>query len=441
MFFSRLHEQLREKIWEGELRHPARRWSMALLRLTVAVLRDMTEGRFNERAASLSYTTLLSFAPLLAVTFSVLKGFGVRGALEPVLRSFLGPLGKNSEDITQKLIEFAEKIQINVLGVVGVTLLLWGVVILMWKIERAVNDIWRVTETRSLVQRVRDYLSVLLIGPVLLFLSMGMTAALRHAGFVAAWLHIDLSSAGFEMMFATVPYILFMIAFTALFMFMPNTRVKPGPALAAGLFTGIVWKVLGKLFAIFVSSTGNVALVYSAFATMVLFMIWVYVGWMTVLAGAAVSYYLQNPSNQSMSRRIRNLSLRVKEKLALQICVEIGDALYKGAKPLTLQNLAARLKIPALAVDDVTEDLVVSGVLTQSAEQGRPFMPARPFDTTSVEEMLKCLRAADETGVLQVNKIHGSPAVDKVLKATERAMHKELGKITLKQLALGSTEE
>lgn len=428
-------------MWEGEHRHPVRRWSMATLRLSVAVLRDMGEGRFNERAASLSYTTLLSFAPLLAVTFSVLRGFGVRDALEPVLRSFLGPLGKNSEDITQKLIEFAEKIQINVLGVVGVTLLLWGVVVLMWKIERAFNDVWRVTETRSFVQRVRDYLSVLLIGPVLLFLSVGMTGALRHAGFVAAWLHIDLSSSGFETLFATVPYILFMFAFTALFMFMPNTRVKPAPALAAGLFTGIVWKILGKLFGVFVSSTGNVALIYSAFATMVLFMIWVYVGWMTVLAGAAVSYYLQNPSNQSMSRRIRNLSLRVKEKLALQICVEIGQALYKGEKPLTLQNLAAKLKIPALAVNDVTEDLIVTGVLAQSAEAGKPLMPARPFDATTVEDMMKSLRAADETGVLSLNKIHGSPAVDKVLKATEKAMHKELGKITLKQLALGSTEE
>ncbi|MEZ0223091.1 MAG: YihY/virulence factor BrkB family protein [Alphaproteobacteria bacterium] len=441
MFFSKLHEQLREKIWEGELRHPVRRWSMATLRLTVAVLRDMGEGRFNERAASLSYTTLLSFAPLLAVTFSVLKGFGVRGALEPVLRSFLGPLGKNSEDITQKLVEFAEKIQINLLGVVGVTLLLWGVIILMLKIERAFNDVWRVTETRSFVQRIRDYLSVLLIGPVLLFISMGMTGALRHAGFIAAWLHIDLTEASYDAMFRITPYVLFMIAFTALFMFMPNTRVKLGPALAAGAVTGIVWKVLGKLFTVFVTSSGNVALIYSAFAAMVLFMIWVYVGWMTVLAGAAVSYYLQNPSNQSMSRRIRNLSLRVKEKLALQICVEIGHALYKGEKPLTLQILATRLKIPALAVNDVTEDLVVSGVLAQSGEQGRPFMPAKPFDTTTVEDMLKCLRAADETGVLSLNKIQGSSAVDKVLKATERAMHKELGKITLKQLALGSTEE
>lgn len=440
MFFSKIRERLREKIWEGDIRNPARRRAMALLRLTVAVLRDMGEGRFNERAASLSYTTLLSFAPLLAVTFSVLKGLGVRGALEPVLRSFLGPLGKNSEDITQKLIEFAEKIQINVLGVVGVTLLLWGVIILMLKIERAFNDIWRVAETRSLVQRVRDYLSVLLIGPVLLFISMGMTGALRHAGFVAAWLHIDLTQGNYDAMFRIVPYVLFMIAFMALFMFMPNTRVRIGPALAAGLVTGIAWKALGKLFGVFIASTGSVALIYSAFAAMVLFMIWVYVGWMTVLAGAAVSYYLQNPSNQSMSRRIRNLSLRVKEKLALQICVEIGEALYKGDKPLTLQVLAARLKIPALAVNDVTEDLVVSGVLTQSADDGRPFMPARPFDATTVEEMMKCLRAADETGVLSLNKIHGSPAVNAVLKSTERAMHKELGKITLKQLALGSIE-
>lgn len=239
MFFSRLHERIREKIWESHARNPALRAMLALLRLVVAVLRDMGEGRFNERAASLSYTTLLSFAPLLAVMFSVLKGFGVRGALEPVLRSFLGPLGKSSEDITQKLIEFAEKIQISLLGTVGVALLLWGVVILMMKIERAFNDIWRVPGSAHLLQRIRDYLSVLLIGPVLLFLSMGMTGAVRHAGFVAAWLHIDLTEASYDAMFRITPYVLFMFAFTALYMFMPNTRVRPVPAMAAGLVTGI----------------------------------------------------------------------------------------------------------------------------------------------------------------------------------------------------------
>ena len=440
--FQAHYRRLGEKLWEGDnVRHSHwRRLPIGVLRLTIAVLRDMREGRFDERAASLSYTTLLSFAPLLAVMFSVLKGLGVHDVIEPFLRSFLRPLGPSADDVTQRLVSFVENIQISVLGAVGVALLLWGVVAMMQKIEQAFNDIWRVSETRNMLQRLRDYLSVLMIGPVLLFLSMGMTAALRHANLVAGWLHIDLEGENFGIVFGAIPYLLFMLAFTALYMFMPNTRVRTGPALVAGLLTGIIWKILGKLFGIFVVGSASYAAIYSAFAAMVLFMIWVYAGWMTVLAGAAICYFLQHTSNQSMSRMFRNLSLRVKEKLALQVCVEIGQAFYKHDKPLTVAQLAARLRLPAIAVEDVTDDMVAMDILAETGRDGLCLMPSCPFDTTSVEDMLKKLRAADEAGVLQLQKIQGSPAVNTVLKLQDKALHGALGKITLKQLALGSIE-
>ncbi|MDE1152497.1 MAG: YhjD/YihY/BrkB family envelope integrity protein [Micavibrio sp.] len=439
---NKVSQNFFEKVFEGGL-HPKSRaglLSIRLLRLVVAVTRDMQEGNYAQRAASLAYTTLLSFAPLLAIAFSVMKGFGARDQLRPFLKSFLEPLGAQSAELADKISGFVENISVGVLGAVGVALLLYGTISMMQKIEEAFNDIWRVPNTRAFMKRMQDYLGVLLIGPLFLFLSVAMTAAVRHANVVYQWLHIDLVDSAMEQVFNVVPYFLFMLAFAALYMVMPNTRVRWVPALLAGFLTGIIWKVLGIMFGIFVTGSASYAAIYSAFAAIVLFMIWIYAGWMTLLAGAAICYYIQNPSNQALSRRVRSLSLRVKEKLALQICAEIGQAFYKQGHGMTLQQLALRLGIPALSVDDVVEDLVTQGILVLTGEDNPHYIPAVPFDTTSAAAVLEKIRAADEIAMLQLVRIKAFPAVDAAVENANKALEKALGTTTLKQLSLGSVE-
>jgi membrane protein len=429
-----------EKIWETTARDRPRRirWPLGFLRLTMAVMRDVREGQFDLRAGSLAYTTLLSFAPLLAIAFSVLKGFGVHNVLEPFLKNFLEPLGADqAADIAARIVGFVEHINVGVLGIVGVGVLFYGVVGMMQKIERAFNDIWRVRTARSLLQRIRDYTGVLMIGPLSMFLSMAMTASLRHAHFFETYLHVDIADSAFETVFAVIPYLLFTFAFAALYMFMPNTRVRTAPALAAGLATGVVWKILGKLFGLFVAGSASYAAIYSAFAALILFVLWVYAGWFVVLVGAALCYYLQNPSNQPMSRGVKNLSLRFKEMLALQICADIGAAFYKGGQGRTLAQMALKTGIPALALEDVLDDLTRTGVLAAAGRHGTLYIPGRPFDETTVAQMMDMIRAADETGVLRLERVQPDAGVKTVLQMSDAALHKELGRYSLKQLALG----
>ena len=440
MKLDKLGEKFFENFWGDALqtRTFLARAGLKTARLVVAVLRDVREGGFGPRAASLAYTTLVTFVPLLAITFSVLKGFGVHDALEPSLRAWLAPLGDEAGDISRRIIGFVENIKVGVLGAIGIAFLLFGVISMMKKLEDAFNDIWRVARARSFMRRIRDYMVVLLLAPLSLFLSVAMTTSLKHADFAWQWLSLDLVDGAMERVFSIVPWILFMLAFAALYIFMPNTRVKAVPGLVAGAVTAVIWKVLGKLFGIFVAGSASYAAIYSVFATLILFMIWVYAGWMVVLVGAAVSYYLQNPSNQSLSRSIKNLSLRVKEKIALQVCAEVGREFYKQQHGLSLAELSSRLKMPALAVFDVVEDLAKQGVLAATGTKVRQYIPGRPFDTTSINDMLLAIRSADETGVLRAQKIHASPAVNAAVKIAEKAMDKELGKFTLKQLATGS---
>lgn len=430
--FTGFWEDLKPRTSVGKL-------GMRLARLSVAVLRDMREGHYAQRAASLAYTALVTFVPLLAVAFSVLKGFGAHDAMQAPLRAYLAPLGQGADEAAEKLIGFVENANVGVLGAVGTGMLIFGVVSMMTKIEFAFNDIWRVTRARSLMRRVRDYLTVIFLAPLSLFLAVAMSTTLKHADVAWKWLRLDLVNTAMENVFAIVPWVLFVIAFAALYGFMPNTRVRPVPALLAGLTTAAIWKALGKLFGLFVLNSASYAAIYSVFAVLVLFMIWVFAGWLVVLIGASVCYYLQNPSNKPLSRHVRNLSLRMKEKIALQVCAEVGREFYKKKSGVTLSALASSLRMPGMAVGDVLDDLVQQGILAETG-RGDTYIPGRPFDDATVEDLFCAIRSADEIGVLKAEKIHVSPSVGAVVKLADKALHDKLHKFTLKQLALGSIE-
>lgn len=436
-------DRLNEKIWgTGVYGRPFfLRWPLLTLRLLLAVGRDLKEGYLGLRATSLVYTTLLSFAPVLAISFSVLKGIGAHNNIEPFLKDFLSPLGEQGAEITARTISFVDNIQVGVLGAVGMALLIYSVIALMHKIETAFNDIWHVSETRSFAQRVCDYLGVLFIGPLLLFLSVAMTATLQHAektrGFLEEYLGQEAVGMLFGGMFQFVPYVLFGVAFAALYMFMPNTRVRLLPALAAGFMTGVLWKVLGQMFGVFVAGSANYAAIYSAFAALILFMIWIYVGWLIVLVGAALCYYIQNPSNQPLSRRDMQLSPHLREKVALHVCAVIGEVFYSEQKGLTLTRLSARLRVPSAVLEGIVSTLVDAGVLALTVGRNAEYLPGRPFDEATVQEMIEALRARDEKTARSLQHIRAIAPVDDLLRRGDAERGKALGAVTLKQLAQG----
>lgn len=429
-----------QTLWGDDDAPPLSFKPMRIARLIVAVVRDVGEGDLNLRATSLVYTTLLSLAPLLALCFSVLKGFGVQDQIEPFLRNFLEPLGDGGE-LASRLVGFVNNIQVGVLGVIGLAFLMYSIISLLQQVEAAFNAIWRVPAARNWSTRLRDYLSILLIGPLFLFLSTGMSTALHNAEFMKRWLGVDLVGGAIEWLFTIVPYILFVSAFTILYMFMPNTRVRAVPALIAGILTGVVWKFLGWIFGLFIAGSANYAAIYSVFAALVLFIIWLYIGWMIVLINACVAYYLQNPSNQPMSRKFRRLSTRLREKLALQICAEVGAAFYKheDVGP-DVSDLSARLMLPALVIENVTEDLMQAGVITMAYVPSPHFVPQIPFDITSVAAVLKLLRATEESGFMRVSRLKAAAIVENVMNRAEAAEHDALGQITLKQLSMEGAE-
>lgn len=424
-------------IWGTELSTlPA--WRVKLIRLLRGLYtlgRDLADGHLTLHATSLVYTTLLSLVPLLAVSFSVLKAFGVHNKIQPVLLRLLEPLGMKGVEITVQILVFVENIKVGVLGAMGLVLLLYTVISLLQKIEVAFNYTWHVERPRPLMQRITQYLSVLTVGPVLVFSALGITATLMSSAFTQA---IIATPFGHVISAVTrlAPYLLIIMAFTFVYIFMPYTKVNFRSALFGGVIAGVLWQLTGWGFASFVVTSARYTAVYSGFAILVMFMLWMYVSWLILLVGASIAYYHQHPEQLAVRRRDLRLSSRVKERLALLIMAQIGQRFYNNQQAWTTEQHAQHLQIPIDMAARIIDALELYGLLARTADDPPRILPARPLETTPMLDLLHVIRMAEEHHHLGAGQLPGHALVDGLVARMDEALKASLQGLTLKDLLL-----
>jgi len=381
-------------LWRDNLTElPApRRLFLGFLRLLILTAREFREGLFSLRAMSLVYTTLLSLVPLLAVVFSTLKAFGFHNRVEPLILEFLSPLGERGVEITGRIISFIDHLKVGVLGAVGILAFFLSVISLMEKIEGAMNHIWRVREMRSLPRRFSDYLSVIVVGPLLLFSSLGALATVRRSAVVQQILAIEPWGELVALVTRYIPYVGISLAFAFLYLFIPNTRVRFPSALIGGMAGGLLWLLSGWVFASFVASTARYDLVYSSFASLILFFLWLYVAWTIILVGAEVAYFHQNPQALTLRRRRHYRIPAVQEALALSVMREIARAFLRGDPPPTIWDLARCLGVPETEVRYVVDRQRDAGLLEENSAQPPGLLPSVSPENTSLKRILDAAR-------------------------------------------------
>ena len=389
--------KLRESLW-GE--HDAlTRFQQELRqagRYLYALSRDLLDGQISMRAMSLVYTTLLSLVPLLALAFSLLKGVGAHNNLLPILQELLAPLGEQGAELARNIVSFVENIKVGVLGSVGVVLLLYTVLSMIQKIEDAFNYIWRVEMRRRLGQRIGEYLSLLLVGPAAVFAALAMTATVMSSGLVAKLAAIEPMGAIFYVLGRLIPYFVIVGLFTFLYTFIPNTRVRLPAAFGGGVLAGFLWQSASLAFASFVANSPNYNVIYSGFAIVILALIWLYVGWLILLVGCQLAYYLQYPERLTPTRIAPQMWGRATELLGLQIVAMVGRRFLNGEPPLTLDQLHRELPAIPDHIERVVEALVHHGVLAESGAEGRHLLPKRDLESLTVAQVWQLLREGAE---------------------------------------------
>ena len=432
--FARLQERVERLLFDRHhLPVESANRVLDVLRYPFALVRDLLTGELNLRAMGLVYTTLLSLVPLAAFAFAVLKGLGVHRDLEPLIYEFLRPIGARATELTAQFMNFVDNVRGDVLGSVGLAFLLYTVISTIQKLEEAFNFAWHVERPRSVMRRVSEYLSLMVVGPVFivvvfsLFGALGSNAAMRwlteHEPF-GTILHA-LGVIG--------PFLFVTGVFTFLYDFVPNTRVRLKPAFVGGLVAGLLWAGSGALFARIVAASAQMVAIYAGFAIFLAALIWIYLSWLILLIGAQLSFYVQNPRYLRVGQGHVRLTSALRERLAFTVMLLIARKFVAGEPPWQLRALSEDLQIPGSALATVTRSLEHAGLLSLTEDE--ELIPARDLEGIQLTDILQAVRDERRYDTWLLWHARTEPAADEVANSLEAGMRERIAGTSLRELA------
>lgn len=432
---ERIKRLVKQDVWKADLEGMPRlqRVVVQLVRLSYAVALEFRHRLLDARAAGLVYATILSLVPLLAVMFSVLKGFGAHHLIEPVLAQMLEPLGEKGREVTANIIGFVDNLKVGVLGIVGVAGLFYTAYSLIDRIEQALNAIWRVRRGRSWARKFTDYLSVILVGPVLIVAALGFMASIQNQALVQRVVAIQPLGSVLMLAAELVPFLLLCGVFTFAYKFIPYTEVKTTSAFVGGIAAATLWGVVGKAFTTFVAQSANYSAIYSGFAVLILFLLWLYAGWMIVLIGAQVAYFHQHPAAYQPHLFWQQGTQVFRERLALDVLLSLTRRYLQGSGPVRSSDLAAELDVPLSLVEEEVDLLLQAGLLGRVAQpEGLSLL--KPPELIAVTEVLEAVRGGGSEHAA-APPASGDPATE-ILRRRDEAVEQALAGQTLRTLAL-----
>ena len=406
-----------------------------ILRYPYALTRDVLRGDLTLRAMSLVYTTLLSVVPLIALSFSVLKGLGYHRDLEPILYNFLEPLGDKAYDITAQIMQFVDNVRSGVLGSTALIFLLYTVVSMVQKVEESFNFVWRVEQPRSIGRRFSEYLSVMVIGPIVIVAAFGVMATLRESSVVRFAADYEPFGTMLLMLGRLTPYLMVIGVFTFLYQFVPNTKVLFRAALVGGVTAGIAWAATGAVFASFVAGSTNTTVIYAGFAIVIVALIWLHLSWLVLMLGVQLAFYVQNPQYLRPGRTEIQLNASLRERVALSVMYLIVHDYQNTQARWTINRLAEHIDLPGAALGPIVTALEKKGLLIIADDD--TWLPARDPAVIQLADVLNAVRR-DDSGP-RLSRIRDiAPAVS-AAKRAELALQESLEGKTMKDLVNDDT--
>jgi len=306
-------------------------------------IKDFYRNRCILWAAALTYTTVFALIPLLAVTFSLFHAFGGLKELEekirPLILKVLVPGAQ--EKLITTIDSLIERLNAGAIGAVGTVLVFLAAIFLIGQLEMILNEIWGLKKHRPFFYRLALYWTAITVGPPLLALSIGIPATLSSYQAVS-WLenYINLD------FFTFLPYILIWCAFTGLYTFMPNTKVRFLPAAIGGIMGGTIWQIAGIGFTLYTSRVLVYSKIYGSLGVIPLFFLWLFISWSVFLLGAELSFTFQNFRLLRNGLKVHSPSYKEREYLSLRILIAVGKNFLAKKNPLTFKGIAKQLNLP-----------------------------------------------------------------------------------------------
>jgi membrane protein len=414
-----------DEVWSVRLDNYPPRIALLLkyLRVVLVTFRRFGEDRVQLRASGLTFYSLLALVPILAMGFGIAKGFGFDKDLEQkLIENF-----KGQEDVLNWLISFARSMLDNTKGGliagVGLVVLFWSVMKVLGNIESSLNDIWQIKKPRTYIRKFTDYLSLMLVAPVLIIAaSSGTVFVATQLNSISAHIEIVNLSPVIVFLMKLFPYLMVWMLFTLLYIIMPNTKVSFSSAAIAGILAGTAFQVVQWVYIDFQIGVSRYNAIYGSFAALPLLLVWMQTSWLIVLLGAEVSFAKQNIDLYELENESLQISPYAHRAFNVLLLQRIVQRFIEGERPWTTQEMANEMKLPIRLVRMVMADLVNSDLVSEACtdrDKIRAFMPAKDIRQYTIKYVME---AIDKSGN---NRILNKPPEDlkKILHVQERFLH------------------
>jgi membrane protein len=429
-------EFVTDKLWKVRINRVDKRQGLLLRQLRVfsLAIKGFQHDNCLTSATALTYYSLFSIVPVLALVFAIAKGFGMEKTLQDeILNS-----NRQYADILQNAFVYANKMLAEtrggIIAGVGIVVLLWTVMKLLINIEDSFNTIWEVQRGRSWVRKITDYLTIILLGPLLLILSGGINVFIQSE--VESIALIGFAAPVFIKFLALL---LISVLFMFLYVALPNTKVNYKKAFIAALIAGFLFEILSWAYVKFQIGANRMNAIYGGFAALPLFLVWVQYSWYVVLFGAELAFAYENVDHYELEEDIQNLSLRYKKGIALMIANLVARRFYNGEKALTALEISEQLDLPIRLTKMLINEFVATKVLIEFKSESGNDIVYQPGVTESRFTVKYVLDALDTKGVnqLPITETIELKQISALMLNIDQNLEQSVGQLNIKDLVKG----
>jgi len=371
--WQRLQKFLMHGVWDIELStlSAGKSFPIRLVRVAQLIVKGFTEDDLAVHASALTFVTLMSLVPLLAVGFALLKGFGFGQEQINTLMEWQVSMPEQFQAFLSSVLNIVNTTNFAALGWAGLGFVIFTAVIMLASMEVSFNRIWGISQMRNPIRQASNYISVIVLVPLLIGAASAVEASLK--GMVP----ILPESIGFVVrnLLRLTSFFMTWLAFLFLYILLPNTRVRASSALVASLFGGTFWLVWQKAYISLQMGVGRYNAIYGTFASVPIFLAWLYMSWVIILLGAELAFALQNAATYRVESAADNANAKSKVALALSIVVRAAEAMtVSGSPPFETIVYAREQRVPIRLLNGMVRMLVRSGFLAEMAGKERCFI-------------------------------------------------------------------
>lgn len=391
-YIKKVVKFITEDIWRIRLSElkGKKAFFIKLQRILILSVRNFRNDRCMLRSSALTFYSMLSIVPFVAILFGIFKGFGLQKHLEKqILANF-----KEYEAVMIKIVEFSNQLLENTRGGliagIGLVILLYTVLKLLNNIEFSLNDIWKIKNSRTIVRQFSDFLAILILAPLFFILSSGLTVFLNvyFDKLAEQFELIGLIAPLVSLILKLLPYFIMWILFTLIYVIMPNGPVKIVPAFYAAVVAGTIYQIVQFIYVTFQIGIANYNAIYGSFAGFPLFLIWLQTSWLIFLFGAEISFAIQNIKNYEFETDSKNISHDQKRLISLAIAQLVAKNFQQGNKAFSEGTIAEMLGLPIMLTDKILDEFLEAGLFSQiysEKERMNYYQPAQDINLFTIK--------------------------------------------------------